>query len=159
MAPIHRQFIPEPQSRAASQRKQLPDSPYGSLCVSQRALHHCQDVAECLEVCRLWMGGHRRLQNGVIPYEPSRRFHEISLLPFPQEQYNENMMGTTFGNFFEKAICSILANLENIIISEPLWVIFDCLCLFIMQVLFFLSDRMNDNIQISLFCHNKYEKP
>src|SRR6218665_964209 len=32
MAPIHRQFIPEPQSRAASQRKQLPVSPYGSLC-------------------------------------------------------------------------------------------------------------------------------
>src|SRR6218665_1198900 len=46
MAPIHRQFIPNPQSRAASQRKQ-----------SQRELHQCQDVAECLEVCRLWMGG------------------------------------------------------------------------------------------------------
>jgi len=28
MAPIHRQFIPEPQSRAASQRKQLPVSPF-----------------------------------------------------------------------------------------------------------------------------------
>src|SRR6218665_2685190 len=121
MAPIHRQFIPEPQSRAASQRKQLPVSAYGSLSASQRGLlHQCQDVAECLEVCRLWMGGHRRLQNGVIPYGPSRRFHEIFLFPLPQRQYNENMMGTTFGGFFEKAICSILANLENIIISEPL---------------------------------------
>src|SRR6218665_1660489 len=56
MAPIHRQFIPEPQSRAASQRKQLPVSPYGSLCASLRGLHQCQDVAECLEVCRLWNG-------------------------------------------------------------------------------------------------------
>src|SRR6218665_1946448 len=64
--------------------------------------------------------------------------------------YNENMMGTTFGGFFEKAICSILANLENIIISEPLSVIIDCHCLFTMQVLVF-------NIKISLFCHNKYE--
>src|SRR6218665_2187786 len=27
MAPLHRQFIPEPQSRAASQRKQLPSLP------------------------------------------------------------------------------------------------------------------------------------
>src|SRR6218665_1298207 len=53
MAPIHRQFIPEPQSRAASQRKQLPVSPYsGSLCASQGGLYQteCQDVAECLEV-------------------------------------------------------------------------------------------------------------
>lgn len=30
-------------------------------------LHQCQDVCECLEVRRLWMGGHLRLQNGVIP--------------------------------------------------------------------------------------------
>src|SRR6218665_3517409 len=93
MALIHRQFIPEPQSRAVSQRKQLPASPYGSLCATQRGLHQCQDVAECLEVCRLWMGGHRIPQNGVIPYGPSRRFHEISLFPLPQGQYNENMMG------------------------------------------------------------------
>jgi len=93
MAPIHRQFIPEPQSRAASQRKQLPVSPYGSLCASQRGLHQCQDVAECLEVWWLWMGGHRRLQNGVIPYGPSRQFHEIPLFSLPQEQYNENMTG------------------------------------------------------------------
>jgi len=129
------------------------------------------------------MGG----QNGVIPYGPSKRFHEISLFPLHQGQYNENIMGdyiwglsrgsdlqytrkspchlvlsfmslwgTTFGGFLEKAICSTLANLENIIISEPLWVIIVCLCLFTMQVLF-LSDCMNDNIKISLFCHNKYE--
>src|SRR6218665_4036013 len=123
MAPIHRQFIPEPQSRSASQRKQLPVSPYGSLCASQRGLHQCQNVAECLEVCRLWMGGHRRLQNSVIPYGPSRWFHEISLFPLPQGQYNENMMGDNIWGLFEKAICSTLANLdndENIIISEPL---------------------------------------
>src|SRR6218665_3936517 len=82
MAPIHRQFIPNPQSRAASQRKQ-----------SQREQHQCQDVAEFLEVCRLWMGSHWRLQNGVIPYWPSRRFYEISLFPLPQGHYNENMMG------------------------------------------------------------------
>src|SRR6218665_659748 len=120
MAPIHRQFIPEPQGRAASQRKQLTVSSYGSLCASQRGLHQCHDVAECLEVCRLWMGDHRRLQNGVILYGPSRRFHEISLFPLPQGQYNENMMRDYIGGFFEKAICSTLANLENIIISEPL---------------------------------------
>src|SRR6218665_43701 len=120
MAPFHRQFILEPQSRAASQRKQLPVSPYGSLCASQRGLHQCQDVAECLEVWRLWMGGHRKLQNGVILYGPSRRFHEISSFPLPQGQYNENMMEDYFGGFFEKAICSTPANLENIIISEPL---------------------------------------
>src|SRR6218665_1507020 len=36
--------------RSASQRKQLPVSPYGSLCASQRGLHQCEDVAECLEV-------------------------------------------------------------------------------------------------------------
>src|SRR6218665_1535706 len=53
-----------------------------------RGLHQCQDVAECLEVCRLWMGGHRRLLNGVIPYEPSRRFHEISLFPLPQRKHD-----------------------------------------------------------------------
>ena len=38
------------RSRAASQRKQLPVSPYGPLCASQRRIHQCQDVAECLEV-------------------------------------------------------------------------------------------------------------
>ena len=96
MAPIPRQFMPEPQSRAASQRNQLPVSPYGSLCAPQRGLHQCQDVAECLEVRRLWMGGHRRLQN-VIPYGPSRWFHEISLFLLPQGQYNENMMGLHLG--------------------------------------------------------------
>src|SRR6218665_234173 len=90
MAPIHRQFVPEPQSRAASQ---LPVSPYGSLCASQRGLHQCQDVAVCLEIGRLWMGSHRRLQNGATLYGPSRRFHEMSLFPLSQEQYNENMMG------------------------------------------------------------------
>ena len=37
-------------NRAVSQRKQLPVSPYGSLCASQRGLHQCQDVAECLEI-------------------------------------------------------------------------------------------------------------
>jgi len=39
------------------------------------------------------MGGHRRLQSGGIPRGPSRRFHEISLFPLPQGQYNENMTG------------------------------------------------------------------
>src|SRR6218665_2769591 len=118
MTPIHRQFIPEPQSRAAS----LPVSPYNSsLCASQRGLHQCQDVDLCLVVGRLWIGGHRILQNGVIPYGPSRLFYEISLFPLPQGPYNnENMMRTTFGGFFENAICSTLANLENIIIYEPL---------------------------------------
>src|SRR6218665_2509124 len=86
--PSEWQFIPEPQSCAASQRKQLPVFPYDSLCASQRGLHQCENVAEWLEVCRLWMGGHRRLQNGVIPYGPSRRFHEIPFFPLPQGQYN-----------------------------------------------------------------------
>ena len=81
MVPIHRKFILEPQSRAASQQKQLPVSAYGSLCASQRELHQCRDVAECLEVWRLWIGGLQRLQNGVIPDGPSRRFHKISLFP------------------------------------------------------------------------------
>src|SRR6218665_517848 len=93
MAPIQIQFISESQRRAASQRKQLPVSPYGSLCAPQRGLHQCEDVAECLEVCRLWMGGHRRLQNGIIAYGPSRGFHEIFWFHLPQGQYNENMTG------------------------------------------------------------------
>src|SRR6218665_205348 len=120
MSSIHRQLIPEPQSRATSQRKQLPVSPYGPLCASQRGLHQCQDVVECLEVRRICMGGHQRLQNGVIPYGPSRRFHEISLFSLPQGQYNKNMMGNYIWGFFEKAVCSKLANLDNIIIYEPL---------------------------------------
>src|SRR6218665_676804 len=93
MTSIHRQFIPEPQIPAVSQRKQLPVSPYGLLCASRRGLNQCQDDAECLKVFRLWMGNHRRFQNGVNPYGLSRRFHEISLLPLPQGQYKENMMG------------------------------------------------------------------
>ena len=36
---IHRQIIPEPQSCVALQRKQLPVTPYGSPCASQRGLH------------------------------------------------------------------------------------------------------------------------
>src|SRR6218665_3454458 len=119
MAPIHRQFIPEPQSHAASQQKQLAVSPYGSLCASQRGLHQCQDVAECLEVdgrlpstsrhsATSILGGH---QNGVIPYGPSRRFHEISLLSLPQRQYNETMMGGGLHlGLLREAICSTLAH-------------------------------------------------
>ena len=109
MASIHRQFIREPQSRAASQLKQLPVSPYGSLCGSQRELHQCQDVAECLEVWRLWMGGHWKLQNGVIPDGSSRRFHEISLFPLPLGQ-----------PWHYSALSQ-----KGVAITEPFWVIFD----------------------------------
>ena len=63
---------------------------------------------------------------------------------------------TTFGGLFEKAICSTLANLEKLLISEPSWVIFDCLCLLTMQVLFFIS-CINKNVKMSLFCYNKYD--
>jgi len=81
MAPIYRQFIPEPQSRAASQWKQL----YPSLPMAH-SVHLKEDYT--------------RLQNGVIPYGPSRRFHEISLFPLPQGQYNENMMGDYIWGLF-----------------------------------------------------------
>ena len=64
-----------------------------------------------------------------------------------KDSITKTWWGTTFGGFFRKAICSALANLEKILISEPFWVIFDCLCLLTMQVFFF----------ISLFCHNKYK--
>ena len=89
MTPIHRQFIPEPESCAASQRKQLPVSPYGSLCASQRGLHQCQDVGECLEVWRLWMGGHWRLENVLkvsFLMNLEGGFTKISLFPLPLGQ-------------------------------------------------------------------------
>jgi len=50
------------------------------------------------------------------------RFHQ-DILDFErryQGQYNENMIEDCIWGFFEKAICSTLSNLENLIISEPL---------------------------------------
>src|SRR6218665_172684 len=59
---------------------------------------------------------------GAYLEEQDERFHQ-DILDFErryQEQYNENMMGNYIWGLFEKAICSTLANLENLIISEPL---------------------------------------
>src|SRR6218665_4125723 len=91
MAPIHRQFIPEPESRAASQRKQLLVSPYGSLCASQRGLHTCQDVAECLEVddCGWEIIGDFKLASFRMGLQ--RGF--MKFLCFLCLKYHENMMG------------------------------------------------------------------
>ena len=74
-----------------------------------------------------------------------------------KDSITKTWWGTTFGGLFEKAICSTLANLEKLFISEPFWVIFDCLFVYLPCKCCFLSHRMNKNVKISLFCHNKYE--
>src|SRR6218665_73356 len=85
MAPFHRQLIQtaHPKAVLLHNGNNLKEN-YTSVKMLLSALKY---------VDYGWEGGHRRLQNGVIPYRPSRRFHEISLFPLPQGQYNENMMG------------------------------------------------------------------
>jgi len=59
---------------------------------------------------------------GAYSEEQDERFHQ-DILDFErryQGQCNENMMGVYIWGFFEKAMCSTLANLENLIIYEPL---------------------------------------
>ena len=54
--------------------------------------------------------------------EQGERFHQYTL-DFErryQGQYNENKIRDYIWGFFEKAICSTLANIENLIIPEPL---------------------------------------
>ena len=58
---------------------------------------------------------------GAYSEKQGERFHQ-DILDFEhcyQGQYHENLMGTTFGCLFEKAICSTLVNLEKLLISEP----------------------------------------
>ena len=99
---------------------------------------------------------------GAYSEEQGERFHQVywTLNIVTKDSITKTWWGTTFGGLFEKAICSTLANLEKLFISEPFWVIFwtflsESFCLLTMQVLF-LSHRMNKNVKISLFCH-KYE--
>ena len=58
---------------------------------------------------------------GAYSEEQGKRFHQ-DILDFEhcyQGQYDENLMGTTFGCLFKKVICSTLVNLEKLLISEP----------------------------------------
>jgi len=130
---------------------------------SHRSEKASRNIFQLLQSARwavlLQQCGRSRLQNLMVSFLMGlqggfTKFHCFLCL---KNSITKTWWGTTFGGFFEKAICNTLANLENIITSEPLWVIIDCVCLFTMQVLFFLSDRMNDNIKISLVCHNKYD--
>ena len=91
--------------------------------------------------------------------EQGERFHQVywTLNIVTKDSITKTWWGTTFGGLFEKAICSTLANLEKLFISETFWVIFDCLFVYLPCKCCFLSHRMNKNVKISLFCHNKYE--
>ena len=89
---------------------------------------------------------------GVYSEEQGERFYQ-HILDFEcrhQGQYNEKMMGTTFGGCLEKAICSTLTNLENIFISKYLTMIFDYLCSFTIQMLL-LSDHMDERTKFLCF--------
>jgi len=88
---------------------------------------------------------------------PSRRFHEISLFPLPQGQYNENMMGDYIWGHLQESdfqyTCKSRKHNHFRTIVSDFWLSFvylPCKCCF-------LSDLMNDNIKIAMFCHNKYE--
>ena len=133
MAPIHRQFIPERQSVMLHNGNNYLSLPmahslhlkedYTSAKMLLSALK-CDDYRWEVKMVSFHMG----LQSGFTKFPCFLCLHD---------SITKTWWGTAFGSFFQKAICSTLANLGNIIISEPVWVIIVCLCLFTMQVLFF----------------------
>ena len=73
-----------------------------------------------------------------------------------KDSITKTWWGTTFGALFEKAICSTLATLENYSFLN-LFEWFLTLFVYLPYKCCFLSHRMNKNVKLSSFFHNRYE--
>ena len=73
-----------------------------------------------------------------------------------KDSITKTWWGTTFGDLFEKVICSTLATLENYSFLN-LFEWFLTLFVYLPYKCCFLSHRMNKNVKLSSFFHNRYE--